>query len=70
MKIAARLTDFKGSFGLIWHFTYLLPTTLPEPALWATYEFLKVHNILGSIRECHLSTNVVYAIICTMIDEI
>ena len=44
MKIAARLTNFKGCFGLIWHFTYPSPTTLPEPALWATYEFLNEHT--------------------------
>ena len=44
VKISARLTNFKGWFGLIWHFTYPSPTTLPEPALCATYVFLKEHT--------------------------
>ena len=50
MKIAARLTNFKGCFGLIWHFTYPSPTTLPEPALWATYEFLNEHTTIINFR--------------------
>ena len=29
VKISARLTNFKGCFGLIWHFMNLSPTTLP-----------------------------------------
>ena len=44
VKIAARLTNFKGCFGLIWHLTYPSPTTLPEPALWARYVLLKEHT--------------------------
>ena len=44
MKIAARLTNFKGCFGLIWHLTLPSPATLPEPALWARYEFLNEHT--------------------------
>ena len=40
-KTPARLTNFKGCFGLIWHFMTPSPTALPEPALWAGYEFLK-----------------------------
>ena len=45
MKISARLTNFKGCFGLIWHFMTPSPTALPEPALWAGYEFLKEQTI-------------------------
>ena len=37
--------NFKRWFGLIWHFMNPSPTTLPEPALWARYEFLKEHTI-------------------------
>ena len=44
VKISARLTNFKGWFGLIWHLMHPSPTTLPEPALWATYVFLKEHT--------------------------
>ena len=44
MKIAARLANFKGCFGLIWHLTLPSPATLPEPALWARYEFLNEHT--------------------------
>ena len=42
---SARLTNFKGCFGLIWHFMTPSPTALPEPALWAGYEFLKEQTI-------------------------
>ena len=45
MKISARLTNFKGCFGMIWHFMTPSPTALPEPALWAGYEFLKEQTI-------------------------
>ena len=45
VKISARLTNFKGCFGMIWHFMTPSPTALPEPALWAGYEFLKEQTI-------------------------
>ena len=40
----ADIFSIKVDSRLIWHFTYPSPTTLPEPALWATYVFLKEHT--------------------------
>ena len=37
--------NFKGCFGLIWYYMNPSPTTIPEPALWAGYEFLKEQTI-------------------------
>ena len=70
MKISARLTNFKGCFGMIWHFMTPSPTALPEPALWAGYEFLKEQTIKIHFRGDSCRNNMVFNLESTLIENI
>ena len=69
MKISARLTNFKGCFGLIWHFMNPSPTTIPEPALWAGYEFLKEQTIKFISVATPVGNNMVFNLESTLIEN-
>ena len=70
MKISARLTNFKGCFGLIWHFMTPSPTALPEPALWAGYEFSKNKLLKFISGATPVGNNMVFNLESTLIENI